>query len=58
MQLVIAEKPSVAFSIAKALGVKGKKNGYIEDDNLIITWCVGHLVTLAEPSAYDEKFAK
>lgn len=58
MQLVIAEKPSVAFSIAKALGVKGKKKGYIEDDNLIITWCVGHLVTLAEPSAYDEKFAK
>ncbi len=58
MQLVIAEKPSVAFSIAKALGVKGKKDGYIEDDNLIITWCVGHLVTLEEPSAYDEKFAK
>ena len=58
MQLVIAEKPSVAFSIANVLGVKGKKDGYIEDGNFIITWCVGHLVTLAEPSAYDEKFAK
>lgn len=58
MQLVIAEKPSVAFSVAKALRVKGKNDGYIEDGNLIITWCVGHLVTLAEPSAYDERFAK
>ena len=58
MQLVIAEKPSVAFSIAKVLGVKGKKDGYIEDGNFIITWCVGHLVTLAEPSSYDEKFSK
>jgi len=64
MKLVIAEKPSVAFSIAKALGISGKKDGYIEGggrspaDNYIITWCVGHLVALAEPSSYDNRFAK
>ena len=58
MKLVIAEKPSVAFSIAKALGIKGKKDGYIEDGEYIITWCVGHLVALAEPSAYDKRFTK
>ena len=58
MQLIIAEKPSVAYSIAKALDVKGKKDGYIENGNFIITWCIGHLITLAEPQSYDEKFAK
>ena len=58
MRLVIAEKPSVAFSIAKALGISGKKDGYIEGGGYIITWCVGHLVALAEPSAYDNRFAK
>lgn len=58
MRLVIAEKPSVAFSIAKALGVKAKNDGYIENDKYIITWCIGHLIALAEPSAYDEKYSK
>ena len=58
MRLIIAEKPSVAFSIAKALGVKGKNDGYIENDKYIITWCIGHLIALAEPSAYDEKYSK
>ena len=58
MKLIITEKPSVAFAIAKALGVKGSKDGYIEDNEFIISWCVGHLVSLAEPCAYDEKYAK
>lgn len=46
MKLIIAEKPSVAFAIAKALGVKGSKDGYIENKEFIISWCVGHLVAL------------
>lgn len=58
MKLIITEKPSVAFAVAKALGVKGSKDGYIENDGYIISWCVGHLVSLAEPSAYDEKYTK
>lgn len=58
MKLIIAEKPSVAFVIAKALNIKGSKDGYIENRGFIISWCVGHLVALAEPSVYDEKYAK
>ena len=58
MKLIIAEKPSVAFSIAKAMNIRGSKDGYIENKNFIISWCVGHLVALAEPSVYDEKYAK
>ena len=57
-QLIIAEKTSVAASIAAALGVKGKKNGYIEGGGYIISWCVGHLVELAAPAAYGEQFQK
>ncbi len=58
MILVIAEKPSVANTIAKVLGVKGRKDGYIEGNGYIISWCVGHLVTLADTELYDEKYAK
>ncbi len=58
MKLIISEKPSVAFAIAKALGIKGSKDGYIENSEFVITWCVGHLIALAEPSVYDEKYAK
>ncbi len=58
MQLVIAEKPSVAASIAAALGVKEKKDGYIEGGSYLISWCVGHLVELAEAAAYGEQFKK
>lgn len=58
MKLIISEKPSVAFAVAKALGIKGSKDGYIENKEYIISWCVGHLVALAEPSAYDEKYTK
>ena len=55
-QLVIAEKPSVAQSIAKVLSVNNKKDGYIENDNYIISWCVGHLVELAPPESYGEEY--
>ena len=58
MQLVIAEKPSVAMSIAKVLGVKNKQNGYMEGNGYIISWCVGHLVGLVSPEIYDEKYKK
>lgn len=58
MKLIISEKPSQAFTYAKALGVKGKKDGYMENNEFIITWCVGHLITLSDPSVYDEKYKK
>ena len=58
MILVIAEKPSVAQSIAAALGVKEKKDGYIEGGGYLISWCVGHLVQLAEAAAYGEQYRK
>lgn len=59
MKLVIAEKPSVAASIAKALGIKdGRKDGYIEGGGYYISWCIGHLIGLAEPDLYDDKYAK
>ena len=57
--LYIAEKPSVAREFAKALKVNGgNKDGYIESDDSIVTWCVGHLVTMSYPEKYDESLAK
>ena len=56
--LVIAEKPSVAQTIAAALGVKNKKDGYMEGGGYLISWCVGHLVQLAEAAAYGEQYKK
>ena len=58
MILVIAEKPSVAQSIAKVLGAASRKDGYLEGNNYIVSWCVGHLVGLAVASSYDERYAK
>ena len=58
LRLVIAEKPSVAQTIAAALGVKEKKDGYIEGGGCLISWCVGHLVQLAEAAAYGEQYRK
>jgi hypothetical protein len=58
-KLFIAEKPSVAAEFAKALKVPtGRKNGYLEGDNVIVTWCVGHLITMSYPEKYDEKFKR
>ena len=56
MQLVIAEKPSVAQSIAAALGATKKESGYLIGAGYIVSWCVGHLVELAMPQQYDERF--
>lgn len=57
-QLVIAEKPSVAQALAAVLGAKQKQDGYLEGNGWLVSWCVGHLVELAQPEAYDEKYAK
>ena len=55
-KIIITEKPSVAMEFAKVLGINGqRKDGYLESDNWIITWCVGHLVTMSYPEKYDEK---
>ncbi len=58
MKLVIAEKPSVAMSIAKVIGANQRKDGYIEGGGYKVSWCVGHLIQMANPDAYDEKYAK
>ena len=58
IKLVIAEKPSVAQSIAKVIGATSRKDGYIEGNDYIVSWCVGHLVGLADASTYDERYAK
>lgn len=55
----IAEKPSVAQEFAKALKVKTTRHdGYLESENTIVTWCVGHLVTMSYPEAYDIKYKR
>ena len=57
--LFIAEKPSVARQFADALGLQfHNRDGYMESENTIVTWCVGHLVTMSYPDAYDEKYKK
>jgi len=55
-KLVVTEKPSVAQSIAKVLGCNVRKDGYLEGGSYLVSWCVGHLVELAEPENYDEKY--
>jgi len=57
-RLVLAEKPSVAQSIAKVLGATKRCDGYLEGNGWLVSWCVGHLVELAEPESYDEKYSK
>ena len=58
MKLVICEKPSVARSIASALGVTSRADGYFEGGGWLISWCIGHLVGLADAAAYDERYKK
>ncbi len=58
MKLVIAEKPSVAQSLASVLGATGKKDGYLEGNGWRVSWCVGHLAGLADADSYDPKYAK
>ena len=57
-QLVIAEKPSVAMSYAKVLGATNRSDGYLEGNGYLVSWCIGHLVELAPPNAYGERYIK
>lgn len=56
--LVLAEKPSVARDIARVLDCSKKGNGYLEGNKYIVTWALGHLVTLQDPEKYDTKYQK
>ena len=56
--LVIAEKPSVAMSLSKVLGARSRKDGYVEGNGWLVSWCVGHLVELAPADAYDPRYSK
>ena len=56
--MIVTEKPSVAMAYAKVLGVHGRQDGYLEGSGYLISWCVGHLVELAPPSAYGEQYVK
>ena len=58
MKLVLAEKPSVAMSLSKVIGANQRGDGYMEGNGYLISWCVGHLVELSQPEAYDEMYAK
>ena len=58
MILVVAEKPSVAQTIGKVLGATSRKDGYLEGEGYLVSWCVGHLVGLADASVYDQRYAK
>ena len=58
-KLFITEKPSVASEFAKALKISaGRKNGYLEGSDVIITWCVGHLITMSYPEKYDKRLKR
>ena len=58
MKLVIAEKPSVAKSLAKVIGANECQDGYLEGSGYLVSWCIGHLVELSAPERYDERYAK
>ena len=58
MQLVIAEKPSVARSIAAVIGATDRQEGYLQGNGYIVSWCIGHLVSFADAALYDERFKK
>ena len=53
-QLVVAEKPSVAQSIAGVIGANQRRDGYMEGNGYLVSWCIGHLVELAQPNAYGD----
>ncbi len=58
MKIVIAEKPSVAQSLAKVLGASKRRDGYLEGNGYLVSWCVGHLMELSEPDVYDKRYGK
>ena len=57
-QLVVTEKPSVGLSLAKVIGAMKRKDGYLEGNDYLVSWCIGHLVELSAPERYNERFAK
>ncbi len=57
-RLVIAEKPSVAQSLARVLGATGRRNGYLEGNGYLVSWCYGHLVELSAPECYNGHYSK
>ncbi len=58
MKLIICEKPSVGMTISAALGIETKRDGYMEGKDFLVSWCIGHLAELSEPSAYGSKYEK
>ena len=58
MKLIICEKPSVGIAIASALGIETKKDGYMESEDFLVSWCIGHLAELSEPSCYGKCYEK
>lgn len=58
LKLVIAEKPSVAQTIAKVIGAYERHDGYVEGSGYLVSWCVGHLVGLAQADSYEERYKK
>lgn len=57
-KLVITEKPSMALSIEKVLSATKRRNGYLEGKDYFVSWCIGHLVEVAPPDHYDERYGK
>ena len=58
MKLVIAEKPSVGAAIAAVLGANEKRSGYFEGGGYLVSWCIGHLISLADAATYNEQYRK
>ena len=58
MKLVIAEKPSVGAAIAAVMGANEKRSGYFEGGGYLVSWCIGHLISLADAATYNEQFRK
>ena len=58
MQLIICEKPSVGMTISSALGIETKKDGYMESEDFLVSWCIGHLAGLSAPSCYGKCYEK
>lgn len=56
MKLVITEKPSVAMALAKVVGTRERKDGYLEGKEYLVSWCVGHLIAFCDASEYDERY--
>lgn len=58
MKLIICEKPNVGMAIASALGIETKNDGYMESEDFLVSWCIGHLAELSQPSCYGSEYEK